>query len=158
AQTACRLARDLGADGYPPQQVADFVARAGGELGNALRIAERFEEAEQTLRHALETWAFGSRDPRLRARLLAFTAPLPARQRRSAEAVATLSLVHSLYLQRGDRHQAGRALISKGTYAGQGGNWSEGLALLRQGCTMLDPWRDPELRTLALHNEIMFLT
>jgi tetratricopeptide (TPR) repeat protein len=157
AQAAARLARDLGSDGYTPRQVADFTARAGGALGNALRIAERLQEAEQTLRRALETWAFGSRDSGLRARLLDFTASLFGMQRRNREAAAVLAVVHSLYLRRGDRHNAGRALISRSTYSGAGGQWQEALALLRQGLSMLDPERDPELRTLALHNQISFL-
>jgi tetratricopeptide (TPR) repeat protein len=158
AQTACRLARDLGRDGYGPQQVADSVARAGGALGNALRIAERFDESEQSLRHALETWAFGSRDTGLRAQLLDFTASLLGVRHRYAEAMATLTLVHSLHLHRGDRHNAGRALISKSAYTGLAGQWREALALLRQGSVMLDPGRDPELRTFCLHNEILYLT
>jgi tetratricopeptide (TPR) repeat protein len=157
AQAASRLARDLGSDGYTPPQVADFAARAGGALGNALRIAERLPEAEEVLRHALETWAFGSRDAGLRARLLDFNASLLGMQRRLGEAIATLSLVHLLHLRRGDRHGAGRALISKSAYTGEAGRWEEALALLREGCAMLDPGRDPELRTLALHNEILFL-
>ena len=157
AQAAFRLARDLGADGYTPRQVADFAARAGGALANALRIAERLPEAEEMLRHALETWAFGSRDAGLRACLLDFNASLLGMQRRHGEAIATLSLVHLLHLRRGDRHGAGRALISKSTYTGEAGRWQEALALLREGCAMLDPGRDPELRTLALHNEIVFL-
>ena len=157
ARLACRLAGDLGQDGYTARQVADFEARAWGELGNALRIAGHYAEAESTLMQAFDHWAAGSRAARLRNRLFELSASLQGALKRNREAIATLTLVHAMCLEDGDRHGAGRALMSKALFTSYAGEPLAALALLREGLAAIDRRREPELEAIGLHNELLFL-
>jgi tetratricopeptide (TPR) repeat protein len=157
ARLACRLARDLGEDGYTPIQVSDFQARAWGELGNALRVAGHYAEAERALTQGFEHWAAGSKAAALRNRLFELSAALQGALKRNREAIATLTLVHAMWLDDGDRHAAGRALISKALYTSYSGDPVAALRLLREGLATIDRTREPELESLARQNELLFL-
>jgi len=154
---ATLVAKNLGRDGFTTQQVADFEARALGELGNAHRVANRYEMAEQALSRALAFSAAGTGDALLNARLFDLRASLLGDQRRFKAALDLLDVVHSTHLTVGDRHSAGRALISKGIYTGYSGEPREALRLIQQGLGLLDEGREPGLRMLALHNQIYLL-
>ncbi|HEV7516683.1 MAG TPA: hypothetical protein VGR07_10320, partial [Thermoanaerobaculia bacterium] len=94
--------------------VSDLRARAWAELGNARRVANDLVGAEAALERSLARAEVGSGDPLLLARLLDLTASLYSDQRRFEQAFQLLDLVHQIYCQHGERHLAGRALISKG--------------------------------------------
>jgi tetratricopeptide (TPR) repeat protein len=142
---------------YGAQRVADLRCRARIELGNAYRVADRLDEAERVLGEAVEAFQEGTQDDLLQARLADVRASFLADRRRFDDAGAALDTVYAIYQRRGDRHLAGRALISKGIYVGYGGDPDEAIRLLREGLSLIKAERDPGLVYAALHNQAAFL-
>ncbi len=87
----------------------------------------------------------GTGDSLLLARLLDIEASLRIDQRRLEEAAALLDTVHEFYLDLGETHLAGRALVSKGISVAYDDRPQEAVGLLRKGLSMLEPQRDPQL-------------
>ena len=139
------------------QRVADLRCRARIELSNAYRVADRLDEAERVLGEAVEAFQAGTLDDLLQARLSDVHASLLADRRCFEDAGEALDTVYAIYQQRGDSHLAGRALISKGIYAGYGGAPEEAIRLLREGLSLIRTERDPALVYAAVHNQAHFL-
>ena len=135
---------------------ADLRARAWGELGNARRVANDLTGAEAALEHSLAAADEGSGEPLLLARLFDLTASLYTDQRRFDQALALLDRVFEIYWAHGERHLAGRALISKGVSVGFGNQPEEALRLISAGLDLLDLRRDPALALAAVHGLIDF--
>jgi tetratricopeptide (TPR) repeat protein len=157
AERASAIAADLDPLSYGPELTADLRARCFAELGNAYRVADDLEAAERALRRAGEESAQGTQDPLLLARIMDLTASLRGAQRRFGEALELLDAVYQLYERHGDRHNAGRALISKGLYTGYDNDPEEAVRLLSTGLTLIHPASDPKLVISAIHNLMMFL-
>jgi hypothetical protein len=157
AERASAIAADLDPLAYGPELTADLRARCFAELGNAYRVADDVEAAERALRRAGEESAQGTQDSLLLARIMDLTASLRGAQRRFGEALELLDAVYQLYERHGDRHNAGRALISKGLYTGYDNDPEEAVRLLSVGLTLIHPASDPKLVISAVHNLITFL-
>ncbi|MFL6231606.1 MAG: hypothetical protein ACJ76N_00565 [Thermoanaerobaculia bacterium] len=150
-------ARDLAERSDPgepdPRRASDLKCRAWVELGNAYRVADRLSQAEQALGRATELFVQGTQDELLAARLFDVQASLLGDCRRFDLAESALDLVFAIHRRRGDLHLAGRALLSKGLYAGYQGQAEESVRLIEQGLELIDPDRDPRLLYVALHNQ-----
>jgi tetratricopeptide (TPR) repeat protein len=157
AERAAAIAADLDPFAYGPEMTADLRARCLAELGNAYRVADDLEAAERALRDAIEESARGTQDPLLLARIMDLTASLRGAQRRFGEALELLDAVYRLYESHGDRHNSGRALISKGLYTGYDNDPEEAVRLLSSGLTLIHQASDPKLVISAVHNLITFL-
>jgi len=157
ARLAVSIAGRLSPERYGAAQVADFRCRAWIELGNAWRAADRLDEAERALGEAAELLREGTGDLLLEARLFDVQASLFADRRHFDAALEALDTVHALYLALGDRHLAGRALLSKGVYTRFAGDPEEALRLLQEGAADIDETRDPALAWLAVHNQADFM-
>jgi tetratricopeptide (TPR) repeat protein len=147
---ATRIAPTLGEDGYTPAQVADFQARAWGELGNAYRVGDELSRADEAMATAFEHLARGTGDELLLARLLSLQASLLCIRSLFRPALEVLSRLHALHQRRGDRHHAGRALIQAGGYLGYWGMPEAGLRLMNEGMEMIDVELDPGLQVSGL--------
>jgi hypothetical protein len=88
----------------------------------------------------------------LLARVADLLASLLAYQRRFPEGRELLAIVYRIHAEAGDRHLAGRALISQGNFAAWEGFPGQALPLLRRGFDLLDPERDPKLFVQAIWN------
>lgn len=150
-------ASNLSPERYGSHLVTDLRMRALGELGNAWRVNEHFEEADQALAEAGRLWTEGTGDPFVLARLLDLEASLRTAQKHLPESIELLDTVHQLYERAGERHLAGRALISKGINTYYQGRPGEAAKLLRQGMSMIDAQRDPQLLTLSQNNLLLAL-
>ncbi len=137
--------------------LVDLQARAWAELGNARRVADDLIGAEAALGHALERAGRGTGDPLLLAHLMDLTASLYTDQRRLDDARQLLDLAFAIYLREGDKHSAGRALISKGMASSYAFDVEEVLHPLVQGLFLLDPTREPKLLLVGVHNLIWYL-
>lgn len=157
AYFASSISRRLGKEGFAQEQVMDLQARAVGEYANALRVANRLDEAEAHLLEAFQLAAFGTGDSALELRLQDLKASLLGTQHRYPEAIKLLDHLYAVRLAHADQHAAGRVLITKGLYVGNGGDVDEALALLEKGSAMLDSTRDSELMRLAIHNRLKFM-
>jgi tetratricopeptide (TPR) repeat protein len=134
-----------------PSEAADLQARAWAELGNARRVANDLVGAEAALERSLACAEDGSGDLLLLARLLDLTASLYSDQRRFDKAFQLLDLVHQIYCQHGERHLAGRALVSKGISYVLNNDPEEALQLIAAGLDLIDRRRDPALVLAAVH-------
>lgn len=142
---------------YGVQRVADLRCRARVELSNAYRVADRLDDAERVLGEAVGAFQMGTLDDLLQARLSDVHASLLADRRCFEAAGEALDTVYGIYQRRGDRHLAGRALISKGIYVGYGGEPEEAIRLLREGLSLIQADLDPALVYAAVHNQAHFL-
>lgn len=146
AESAAGVAKHIKLEKYPwPGFIADLRAKAFAELGNAYRLALRFQDAEVAFGQARSFLDEGTGDPLLRARVLDLEASLRSSQRRLDDAIALLDQTQDLYLESGDPHLAGRALISKGSNTLYQGQSEEAVRLLEKGLSMLDRTRDAAL-------------
>jgi hypothetical protein len=142
---------ELEKDRYGRAEVADVRARVWAELANAYRVTDDLSRAEQTMRRAVACLHGGSGDPWLLARVADLVASLLAEQRRFADAGELLGKVHGFYRRIGDLHLAGRALISRGIFAGYDNQPRLALVLLVQGLELIDVDQDKRLAASAVH-------
>jgi len=157
ASLAVTLAERLDANHEDPRELADLRARVWAELGNAHRIADDLGSAEAALARALELSGHGSGDPLLLARLADFTASLRNEQHGFEEAHRLLDWVYAIYRRLGDRHMAGRALISKGLSVYLALDAEQAIPLLQQGIALVDATRDPKLIVSGVHGLLVCL-
>jgi len=157
ARFATRLAPTLGEDGYTPAQVADFGARAWGELANAYRIGEQPAVADEAIATAFEHRARGTGDELLEARLLSLQASVLGSRSRFRAALEVLSRLRAIHLRRGDRHGAGRALAQAGYYLGYWGLSEVALRTVGEAMAMIDADVDPDLYLNTLQTYIDLL-
>jgi tetratricopeptide (TPR) repeat protein len=159
AESAATVATHIRVEKYPwPGFVADLQARAFAELGNANRVNDRFGAADKAFAEALESLERGTGDPLLQARVLDLLASLRSAQRRLEDSIALLDQVYELYLEAGDQHLAGRALISKGISTHYLGQPQQAVGILQQGLKLLDPYRDPQLVPVSQQGLLHALT
>jgi len=151
AELALVAAERLEKDRYGRAEIADVRARAWAELANSYRVTEDLARAEQAMGRAVSWLHGGSGDPWLLARVADLMASLLADQRRFADAGELLGKVHDFYRRIGDHHLAGRALISRGIFAGYDNEPRRALALLVQGLELIDADRDARLAASAVH-------
>jgi tetratricopeptide (TPR) repeat protein len=133
-------------------QVDDLRCRASIELGNAYRVADRLQEAEEVLGEAGELFRSGTGDSRLKARLLDVQGSLYGDQRRFDLCFTTLDIVITLYREISENHLAGRALITKAVHTRYANEPEKAIELLQEGLSLIDPQADPTLTLNAVHN------
>lgn len=151
AEHAAGVAKHIRLEKYPwPGFVADLRAQAFANLGNAYRINDRLAEADAALTQAREFLGEGTGDPLLQARVLDLEASVRRAQRRLDDAISLLDRVHSFYLEAGDSHLAGRALISKGISTHYQGNPQEAVFVLERGLELIEAERDNQIRDSAV--------
>jgi len=157
ARMAVAVADGLDPATYGARQVADFQARAWGELGNALRAADDLWEAERAFEHAFDVLERGTGAKPLEVRLHDLHASLLGTQRRFQLAFFALDIVRELYREIGDTHAVGRVLIKKALYLHYSGQSEEALRVNAQGLASIDEAADPELSFTAFKNHLWFL-
>jgi len=145
-------AGELDPEALGETRVEDVRCRAAIELGNAYRVSDRFQEAEEALSAAAKHFRKGSGAHRLQARLLDIQASLYGDQRRFDLCFAALDRMIGLYRELGESHLVGRALISKAVQTRYAGDAVKAIALLHEGLDLIDPEVDPKLAVNAAHN------
>jgi tetratricopeptide (TPR) repeat protein len=139
-----------------PEAIADTHARVWAELGNAYRLAALFDRSEAAFKNAVDALDQGSGDPLLAAQIADRFASLLSDRRRFPEAFALLDRLAQFYASRGERHLAGRALISRGAYAAV--DPETAIRYTLGGLELLQPARDATLLLSAVHNLIWSAT
>jgi len=157
AQWAFGEANKLSEGKYGSRRVADVRCRAAAELGNALRVADRLDDAFFYFQRAEELLSQGNGDELLRVRILDLQASLAADLRNFALASNALTLVYQFHLRKGNRHLAGRALIKQGLYIGYAGQPERGIRLTREGLKLVDDDVESDLIVAAVHNILWLL-
>jgi tetratricopeptide (TPR) repeat protein len=145
AYNAVKATEGLRPEEQEPADLFDLQGRAWAELGNAYRVNDQFAEAEAAFSRSRASLRKGTGDLHLLARAATLEASLRSAQRRLLESNELLRKVHRLYLNLSECHLAGRALISIGRNIHYGENPADALRLFREGLTLLDSNRDPQL-------------
>jgi tetratricopeptide (TPR) repeat protein len=146
----------LSEEDYGARRVADVRCRAAAELGNALRVADRLDDAFFYFEKAEDLISQGTGDELLRVRLLDLQASLAADLRNFPLASNALTLVYQFHLRRGNEHLAGRALITKGLYIGYAGQPEQAIRLTQAGLRLIDQRLEPGLAVAGVHNVLWF--
>jgi len=157
AMVAVKNAQKLEARDHGVERVFDLRGRAQAELGNAYRVLDQHDLAEENLDHARYLLGLGSGDESLQIRLLELEASLHADRRRFGLATHLLLRVLEFHQRTGNRNLAGRALIKQGLYVGYSGQPEEAIRILEEGLAQVDREREPSLVYAALHNQFLFL-
>ncbi|PYQ65318.1 MAG: hypothetical protein DMF53_05740 [Acidobacteria bacterium] len=158
AYNAAKVAESLRPEEADPAYARDLQAKAWGEMANAFRITERYGEAEAALGRSRALLRRGTGDPRLLAWLAGPEATLREAQRRMAECHELRLGTYRLHLRSGDRHLAGKALLSLG-----GGmeydhrRRRQGIRLIREALSLIDPDREPQLLQVGQHTLMTLL-
>jgi tetratricopeptide (TPR) repeat protein len=154
AKLALDLSDHLDTSIYGVQAIEDLRARAWAYIGNAHRVRFELQEAQDALDRALLHLRKGTREPWELAVWLDLKASLLRAQRRFEEAMRLLKRALVLFLAVGDRHRAGRTLISMDNVLHRAGQPEKGISLLYQALDLIDPEQDPRLLFSAKHNLI----
>lgn len=158
AGIAYAISCNLSCDEYGKELVLDFQARAAAEYANALRAGDRLAEAEAQLARAFDLARRGTGSPWLEAHILFLSASLHGALRRFDEAYVALNSAFALFMELGDRHCAGKALIKKALYAHYHGHSEVAAKENRAGLELIDPAEEPRLVVLARYNQAEFLS
>lgn len=156
ARFAVRLAGTLNPRWHDERDAADWQARAWGELGNALRTRDDLEEAERAFGTAFSFLLQGSGDLRLKARLYDLHASYLGARRRFDLAFTALDIVHATYLELGEAHLAGRALLVKAIYTFYNNEPEEAMRINNAGMALIEEHHEPDLIFMAINNHLLF--
>jgi tetratricopeptide (TPR) repeat protein len=143
---AARLTPTMALDA---ELLADLRARTAAEVANAERVNEHFSLAEAALQEARAFLEQGTGDLLVQARIDEVEASLRSIEGRFEEAEVLLDQAHRAYLSLGERHLAGRVLVSRGLFYSLAGRPEEAIVILRGAAPLLDPARDPQLPAIA---------
>jgi tetratricopeptide (TPR) repeat protein len=157
AALACSWAQRLDTVRFGRSFVYDLQCRALIELGNAHRVADELDLAQKTVDEAARRMGQTVGDELLEARLCDVQASLHAARRFFSASCEALDTVHAIHLRHGNRHLAGRALLSKGVYTGYAGQAEEAENLIRRGLELVDESLDPALVSAAIYNLLYLL-
>jgi len=154
AKLALDLSEHLDSSVYGAQAIEDLRARAWAYKGNTHRIRFELQEAQDAFDRALLHLRRGTREPWELAVWLDLKASLLRAQRRFDEAMRLLKRALVLFLAVGDRHRAGRTLISMDNVLHRAGQPEKGIPLLYKALDLIDPDQDQRLLFSAKHNLI----
>lgn len=137
--------------------VRDLEARAWAYLANTHRIRSDLRTSERLMAVARTLADDGSGDPLVRAELLDLTASLRRDQRRFDEALELLRQTIRAYRRAGDLHLLGRTLLKQALVENDAGRPERGITLLEQARGLIEPAREPRLRSAVLGQLAYFL-
>lgn len=158
ADLARQAADRLDEEEFGWEAVADLRALAWAELANAHRVCDDHTRAAKAMNRAIHWFRRGSCSPLLVARIGDLLASLLGAQRRLGEGQELLLRVQRVYVEEGEPHLAGRALIKAGTLAFLSGAPGRAIHLMRKGLDLLEPERDPALVANTLRDMIVCLS
>jgi tetratricopeptide (TPR) repeat protein len=153
---AVSVAGKLNPRWYDEKDAADWQARTWGELGNALRTRDDLDEAERAFGTAFSFLLRGSGDLRLKAKLHDLHASYLGARRRFDLAYTALDIVHSTYLELGETHLAGRALLVKAIYTFYSYEPEEAIQINNAGMALIEERQEPDLFFMAIYNQLIF--
>jgi tetratricopeptide (TPR) repeat protein len=152
AALALRVGDFLSPAHYRPELIEDLRARAWIYLGNARRLTSDHAGAEEAFGNAAAHLARGTGDPIERAILLDQEASLRRAQRRFADALECVTKAIGIFLRNGEKHRAGRSLVTLSLIHSYAGETEESIAALTRALELIDARLDPRTMLCARHN------
>jgi tetratricopeptide (TPR) repeat protein len=152
ATLAIALSEQLDDATYRAESINDLKGRAWAYLANALRIRSDLQGAREAFDRSNVCLRQGTKDPWELAVWLDLKASLLRAQRQFDEAMRLLHRAQIIFLAMGDRHNAGRTLVSMDNVLHHAGRHEEGIPLLYRALELIDPEQDPKLLLITRHN------
>jgi len=149
---ALAVTERLDRDYYGTERIEDLKARSWSRIGNALRIRSDLAGAEAAFERGFAHLRRGTGDPMEKATCLDLKASLLRAQRRLREATRTQETVVAIFLEIGEKHRAGRALLNLETIVSVTSTLQEAVPLLLRAVALIDSEREPRLMFFACHN------
>jgi hypothetical protein len=158
---ALKIALHLG-DTYDRDWVADLRALAFAYLGNARRVLNELQSADNAFHEAhAQLRRSGTGDPRVEAEILDLEASLRRDQRRFGESLDLIERVVAAYTSDDpalrDHHLAGQSLIKKAFTLEEMGEVERAIPVLGEAALLIVEERDPRLVLILKQNLIWFL-
>ncbi len=154
ALLAVEVLDHLDASLYGAEPLEDLRARAWAYVANSRRIQADLQGAEEAFSFAFSFLRLGTGDLMERAQLLDLKASLLTKQRRFSKALGLLRQSMAIFLELGEKHRAGRALVGMATVHSFAGEPKQAIFLLYRALPLIDPAREPRLLLIARHNLI----
>jgi tetratricopeptide (TPR) repeat protein len=142
---------------YRPEAIESLRARAWARVANSRRLKADLRGAEEAFALAFAGLKRGTRDPMDRAVLFDLQASLLRDQRRFAKAHSLLRRAAAIFRALGERHRAGRVLVSMSIVHYTSGEVEKCIPLLYEALELIDPAREPRLVVVTWHNLITYL-
>jgi tetratricopeptide (TPR) repeat protein len=152
AHLALLLTDHIDSSFYRTASIEDLRARAWAYIGNTRRLRSDLTGADDAFKTAAAHLRQGTSEPIERAMILDLEASLRRAQRRFGRAMTLLKRAYSIFLAAGDRHRAGRALVSMETILHDAGSPERGIPVLYQALDLIDPRQEPRLLLCVWHN------
>jgi tetratricopeptide (TPR) repeat protein len=155
ARQALHLADVLDADYYGASRIEDLRARAWVFVGNAQRIRFELDGAAKAFETALFHLRQGTGDVLERAFFFEFQASFLRAQRRSVEAERLLLRALRIYRDVGERHRAGRILVSLSVGYEMMGTSERSIPLLHEALELIDAEQEPRRLVWTAHHNLI---
>jgi tetratricopeptide (TPR) repeat protein len=139
---------------YGSKPLDDLRARAWSYVANSRRIRLDFQGAEEAFTFAFSFLRLGTGDLLEKAMLLDLKSSLLSRQHRFSQALGLLRRSLAIFLDLGETHRAGRALVRMSSAHVYIGEPETAISLLYRALDLIDPSREPRLLLVAWHNLI----
>ncbi|MDP9121385.1 MAG: hypothetical protein M3O15_08470 [Acidobacteriota bacterium] len=153
ARLGLLLAEHLDVQYYGRERIEDFRARSWAYIANSRRIMSDFCGAEEAFETAYRHILKGTRDSMERAIYLDLKASLLRDQRRFDDALRLLNRTYGIFVQHGETHRAGRALVGMESVFFEAGMPEKGIPLLYEALELMDSdTADPRLLLCIWHN------
>ncbi len=143
---------------YGAEALEGLRARSWAYVASSRRVKADLRGAEEAFALAYAALKRGTQEPMDRAVLLDLQASLLRAQRRFDKALSRLRRAATIFLELGEKHQAGRVLISMSIVHHEAGEIEKAIPVLYEAAKLIDPVREPRLLLIAWHNLIDDLT
>jgi tetratricopeptide (TPR) repeat protein len=152
ARLALRLIDYLDPGRYGRSRLEDLRATSWSRIGNALRIRSELTAADTAFTKGFTHLRKGTGEPLETATCLDLKTSLLLAQRRLDEAELLQKQVVASFLEAGEKHLAGRALLNLGTIVSIAGDPEMGISIQYDASDLIDEEREPQLLFFILHN------
>jgi tetratricopeptide (TPR) repeat protein len=154
---ALKVADFLNVQSYRATLIADSRTRAWACIANARRLQSDLSGSEEAFEHAWLHLRMGTGDLLERALLMDLQASLKRDRRQFTAAFKLLQRAVSLFSDLGERHRAGRSLVSLAIIHNQTGEPLVAAELTRRALQLIEPDWEPRLVLSAHHNLVFYL-
>jgi tetratricopeptide (TPR) repeat protein len=136
------------------QQVFDWKARSWMQYANALKVCNRFDEADGAFTAAARYREQGTGDPLLHARLFEQMASLRTYQGRYREAIDLADEAGDVYRDLEEHHGLASTMVQLAVASLFANEPEDAVEHLNKAIVLIDPEKDPQLLLAACHNLI----
>lgn len=137
------------------EQLFDLKARGWIQIANALRVCNRFDEADKAFTEATRCHEEGTGDPLLHARLFEQIASLRTYQGRYPQAIELAEEAGEVYRELDEKHSLASTMIQSAVASLYANEPEEAIRILNEAIPLIDHEKNPHLLLAACHNLVV---